>query len=97
MLACSKLDWLHLSHFGHNLHLAVLNAVNDSQCTSAISVCKKIVSAFSKSWKKRRDLAQAQRDLKLKNEVYDEDEPFPLLSPGQKVKRELGTYLSHGG
>ena len=63
--ACKKLDWVRLSCFGHNLHLAIKKATNDSRCTRAIAVCKKIVSAFSMSWKKRRDLTLAQIDLKL--------------------------------
>ena len=29
------------------------------------SLCKKVVSAFSFSWKKKRDLSQAQTELKL--------------------------------
>ena len=64
--ACNKLSWLRLSCFGHNLHLAIGKATNDRQCTRAIAVCKKIVSIFSMSWKKRRDLSQAQIDLNLR-------------------------------
>ena len=65
--ACKKLDWVHLSCLGHNLHvhLAIRKATKDSRCTRAITVCRKIVSAFSMSWKKRRDLTLAQIDLKL--------------------------------
>ena len=63
--ACKKLDWVHLSCFGHNLHLAIKKATKDSRCTRAIAVCRKIVSAFSMSWKKRRNLTLEQIDLKL--------------------------------
>ena len=66
VLACKNLEWLRLSCFGHNLNLAVRKAVSDSRCIRAIAVCKKIVSAFSMSWKKRRDLTEAQKDLKLR-------------------------------
>ncbi len=31
----------------------------------AMAVCKKVVSAFSFSWKEKRDLAAAQGELKL--------------------------------
>ena len=44
------------------------NAVKDVEqpgVTRAIGVCKKIVSSFSYSWKRRRDLAAAQKDLGL--------------------------------
>ena len=66
VLACSNLDWLRLSCFGHNLNLAVRKSVSDSRCVRALAVCKKIVSAFSRSWKKRRDLIHAQKELKLR-------------------------------
>ena len=66
VLACSNLDWLRLSCFGHNLNLAVRKSVSDSRCVRALAVCKKIVSAFSMSWKKRRDLIHAQKELKLR-------------------------------
>ena len=46
LLACSNLDWLRLSCFGHNLNLAVRKSVSDSRCVHALAVCKKIVSAF---------------------------------------------------
>ena len=66
VLACSNWDWLRLSCFGHNLNLAVRKSVSDSRCACALAVCKKIVSAFSMSWKKRRDLIHAQKELKLR-------------------------------
>ena len=64
--ACNKLSCLRLSCFGHNLHLAIGKATNYRWCTRAIAVCKKIVRIFSTSWKKRRDLSQAQIDLNLR-------------------------------
>ena len=65
-LACSNLDWLRSSCFGHNLNLAVRKSVSDSRCVRALAVCKQRVSAFSMSWKKRRDLIHAQKELKLR-------------------------------
>lgn len=62
----SRLQWTHLPCFGHNLHLAVGNATkDDSRIQRALGVCKKIVTTFSHSWKKKRDLAKAQGDLSL--------------------------------
>ncbi len=66
VLACHNLDWVRLSCFGHNLNLAVRKSVSDSRCVRALAVCKKIVAAFSMSWKKRRDLTQAQKELKFR-------------------------------
>lgn len=65
--AANDLGWIRLSCFGHNLHLAVTKAISkDSRCTRTIGVSRKIVSAFSMSWKRKRDLSKAQIDLGLK-------------------------------
>ena len=64
--AARKLEWQHLSCFGHNLHLAIGKAMNDRRCSRALALSRKVVSTFSMSWKKRRDLLQAQLDLKLR-------------------------------
>lgn len=39
--------------------------MNDKRITRAISLCKKIVSCFSYSWKKRKNLAEVQMQLGL--------------------------------
>lgn len=39
--------------------------MNDKRITRAIALCKKIVSCFSYSWKKRRHLAEVQMQLDL--------------------------------
>ena len=41
------------------------HAMQDSRITRAISVCKKTVAAFSYSWKRRRELAEAQSQMNL--------------------------------
>ena len=64
--AASRLKWQRLSCFGHNLHLAVTKAIDsDVRCTRALGLSRKIVSTFSNSWKKRRDLAKAQMEHSL--------------------------------
>ena len=64
--AASRLNWLRLSCFGHNLHIAITNSLKcDDRCSRALGLSRKIVSAFSMSWKKRRDLAKAQSDHSL--------------------------------
>ena len=53
--ATRRLDWLRLSCFGHNLHLSVTKSLaNDSRCSRALGLCRKIVAAFSGSWKRKR-------------------------------------------
>ena len=64
--AVRQLGILRLSCFGHNLHLAITKALKDDhRCSRAISICRKIVSTFSMSWKKKRELTKAQINLGL--------------------------------
>ena len=64
--AARSLKWVRVSCFGHNLHLAITKAIaNDGRCARAIAVGRKIVSAFSLSWKKHKALTKAQADLNL--------------------------------
>ncbi|RXN23605.1 zinc finger BED domain-containing 1-like protein [Labeo rohita] len=58
-------NWTRLQCFGHRLHLAIERAMKDDRIQRAVGVCKKIVAAFSYSWKKRRDLAKVQDELGL--------------------------------
>ena len=64
-LACELLHWIRLSCFGYNLNLAVGKGLNDSQVQRALRVCRSAVAAFSRSWKKQRDLVIAQEQKKL--------------------------------
>ena len=60
------LNWLHFLCFGHNLHLAITNAIkDDSRISRAIGVTRKLITSFSHSWKKKRDLTKVQTDLGL--------------------------------
>ena len=62
------LNWNHLSSFGHNLHLAVTNLMEDDRRVArAFGVCHKLVELFAHSWKKKRGLCEAQIQLKLPN------------------------------
>ena len=64
--AAKKLDWTRVSCFGHNLDLAITKALNkDKRCDRALRVTRKVVSAFSCSWKRRRELAKAQISLDI--------------------------------
>ena len=67
-LACRLLGWKRLPCFAHNLDLAITKRLRDSSieevlqvCHSSIEevlqVCRKVVSKFSQSWKRTRDLA----------------------------------------
>lgn len=64
----SRLGWNRLSCFGHNLHLAVTNSLKDEvRVARAFGVCRKLVELFAHSWKKKRELSEAQVQLKLPN------------------------------
>ena len=63
--ATKDLGWKQLSCFGHNLNLAVNKGLQDQRCSSTIGTCRKVVSAFSMSWKRRRDLTSTQATMDL--------------------------------
>ncbi|XP_028408650.1 zinc finger BED domain-containing protein 1-like [Dendronephthya gigantea] len=59
--ACQQNKWVNIPCFGHNLHLAITNTLaKEPKLCRAMGVCKKVVSAFGTSWKRRRDLQAAQ-------------------------------------
>ena len=64
-LACELLNWRRLSCFGHNLNLAVGKGLNDTRIQRALGICRRVVAAFSRSWKKWRDLVAAQEQKNL--------------------------------
>ena len=58
------LKWLHMPCFGHNLDLAITDAIkDDSRISRAIGITRKLITSFSHSWKKRRELTKIQTDL----------------------------------
>ena len=65
--AVRKLSWTWLNCFGHNLHLAVTNAMASvtDRTSRAMGLCHTLVGAFSHSWLKRRDLAKVQAELQI--------------------------------
>ncbi|XP_062312234.1 E3 SUMO-protein ligase ZBED1-like [Osmerus eperlanus] len=63
--AASLNDWTRLQCFGHRLHLAIEKSVKDPRIDRAVDLCKKIVSAFSHSWKRRKELKKAQAEYHL--------------------------------
>ncbi|XP_065138382.2 E3 SUMO-protein ligase ZBED1-like [Paramisgurnus dabryanus] len=82
-------NWTRLQCFGHRLHLAIETAMKDDRIQRAVGVCKRIVSAFSYSWKKRRDLAIVQNDLGLPKHVLTTEMPTRWGSRQMMIKRVL--------
>ena len=86
----SRLHWMRLSCFGHILHLAITNSIKrDDRCTRALGLAQKIMSTFSMSWKKRRDLAKAQTDTDLPSHTLVSDWPTRWGSIQKMVSRIL--------
>lgn len=63
--------------------------MKDDRIQRAVGVCKRIVSAFSYSWKKRRDLAIVQNDLGLPKHVLTTEMPTRWGSRQMMIKRVL--------
>ncbi|CAM4277049.1 unnamed protein product [Leuciscus chuanchicus] len=51
-------NWQRLPCFGHRLHIAIERSMRDPRIGRALGVCKKVVAAFSNSWKKKKALAK---------------------------------------
>ena len=64
-LACQLLKWKRLSCFGRNLDLAINKGLDDQCIDRVINLCRKVVAAFSHSWKRKRDLQEVQEQKKL--------------------------------
>ncbi|XP_068122242.1 E3 SUMO-protein ligase ZBED1-like [Hyperolius riggenbachi] len=54
-----------LTCFGLNLNLAINKVLKMQRVESAVRACRHLVQAFSRSWKKKRDLKKKQSDLEL--------------------------------
>ncbi|XP_067303173.1 E3 SUMO-protein ligase ZBED1-like [Pseudorasbora parva] len=67
--AIRSLHWPWLNCFGHNLNLAVTNALHDQRQKTerALGLCRNIVGAFSHSWQRKHELHKKQVDLGLPN------------------------------
>ena len=88
--ATNILEWQRLSCFGHNLNLAVTNSLkNDNRVTRALGVARSVVSAFSTSWKRRRDLSKVQIEKKLPQHTLIADCPTRWGSMAKMISRLL--------
>ena len=54
-----------MSCFVHNLDLAISKGLNDQCIDRVINLCRKVVAAFSHSWKHKHDLQEVQEQKKL--------------------------------
>ncbi|KAM4556285.1 zinc finger BED domain-containing protein 4-like isoform 1-T1 [Fundulus diaphanus] len=89
-------EWQRLQCFGHRLQLAIENTLKALTPAStkqaverAVGVCKKVVSAFSNSWKRKRDLAKAQAVLGLPPHQLITETPTRWGSRQQMIQRFL--------
>ncbi|XP_031723874.1 zinc finger BED domain-containing protein 4-like [Anarrhichthys ocellatus] len=80
-------NWRRLQCFGHRLHLAIERSVKDARIERAVGVCKRIVGAFSYSWKRKRDLAIAQAELGLPKHQLTTETPTRWGSRQKMIQR----------
>nr|XP_054595994.1 uncharacterized protein LOC129163070 isoform X2 [Nothobranchius furzeri] len=78
-------------------------AMKDARIDRAIGVCKKVFSTFSYSWKKKKELAKAQKALSVQQDGVQGMQWFPessssrRLLPRSSLKTgEPGTSSPHG-
>ncbi|XP_063763471.1 E3 SUMO-protein ligase ZBED1-like [Eleginops maclovinus] len=79
--ACLQTSYFPQDHTGHGL--------NDKRVTRAISLCKRIVSCFSYSWKKRSQLAEVQIRLGLPSHQLITESATRWGSRQQMIQRVL--------
>ncbi|KAI7799132.1 putative zinc finger BED domain-containing protein 1-like, partial [Triplophysa rosa] len=90
MLKAASLNhWTRLQCFGHRLHSAIEKVGKDKRVERAIGVCKNVVSAFSFSWKKKRDLATAQEEFNLPKHKLTTESPTRWGSRQKMVSRVI--------
>ncbi len=63
--------------------------MRDQRIQRAMGVCKKVVSAFSFSWKKKRELAATQEELKLPKHKLITESPTRWGSRHAMIARVL--------
>lgn len=72
-----------------SLFLSSERAGKDKRVDRAVGLCKKVVAAFSFSWKKKRDLATAQEELKLPKHKLVTESPTRWGSRQKMVARMI--------
>lgn len=70
-------------------YVFIERAMKDHRIERAVGVCKKVVSTFSFSWKKKRELKKAQIDLKLPDHSLKTECPTRWGSRQAMVSRVL--------
>ncbi|KAL6481122.1 hypothetical protein MHYP_G00092020 [Metynnis hypsauchen] len=86
-----KLGWQRLSCFGHNLHLAVTNALKTEKdrTARAMGLCRTLVTTFSQSWQKKRKLQKEQTELNLPQQCLVLDCPTRWGTTQKMIERVL--------
>ena len=63
--------------------------MRDPRIDRAVGICKKLVSSFSYSWRRKRELAQAQKELKLPEHALKTECPTRWGSRQAMIERVL--------
>lgn len=81
---------------GLSLFSLTENAMKDNRIDRAIGACKKVVSAYSFSWKKRKDMAGVQADLGLPSHQLISESPTRWGSRQKMIERVLEQEKANG-
>lgn len=89
LLCHKRFDELLSVIYGLSLLSLTENAMKDTRIDRAIGVCIKVVSAYSFSWKKQRDMAAVQADLGLPSHQLISESPTRWGSRQHMIERIL--------
>lgn len=102
VVALRELHIIRLSCFGHVLHNAIGSAVKDARISRTLGMCRKIVSAFSFSFKKARAFKSIQEQLKIDQKKLKSDvatrwgSMFKMAESIQKNHKAIQQMFSQG-
>ena len=90
-LVCELLGWQRLSCFGHNLDLAVNKGLDNGRMRvdTVLRKFRRIVAAFSQSWKRNNKLTKVQQQQQLPMHKLKADVSIGWGSTAVMVKQIL--------
>uniref|UniRef100_A0A8C4TFS3 BED-type domain-containing protein n=1 Tax=Erpetoichthys calabaricus TaxID=27687 RepID=A0A8C4TFS3_ERPCA len=87
--AFGKFPCVWIGCFGDNLNLAISKVLKMPQVDSAVKACRRLVHAFARSWKKRRELKKKQEELNVTEQALIQDEATRWGSTAEMISRFL--------
>lgn len=69
--------------------------MRDPRIDRAVGICKKLVSSFSYSWRRKKELAQAQKELKLPEHALKTECPHKVGIKAGNDSKSPGAAEGH--